>query len=75
MKTERLRELTRDELNQKLKDLQEEQFNLRVRLSLQPPDDPLKIRQLRREVARVRTILHEDKTGIRRLGTGKKILD
>ncbi len=75
MKNERLRELTREELTQKLNDLQQEQFNLQVRRSLQPPDNPLKIRELRREIARVRTILHEDKTGIRHLGTGEKILD
>ncbi len=75
MKTERLRELTREELLQKRRDIDQELFNLRLRRSLQPADNPLLLRTLRREFARIVTILHEDETGIRPLGTGKKILE
>ena len=75
MKIERLRELTREELEQKRQDVRQELFNLRVRRSLQPPDNPLLFRTLRRELARIKTVLHEDESGIRALGTGKKILE
>lgn len=74
MKIERLRELTREELAQKLRDTEEELFNLRLRRSLQPPDNPLLLRSLRRERARILTVLQEDRKGIRPLGTAKKIL-
>ena len=75
MKTERLRELTREELLLKKRDVEQELFNLHLRRSLQPPDNPLVFRTLRREFARIVTVLHEDKSGIRPLGTGKKILE
>ncbi|MBI3873064.1 MAG: 50S ribosomal protein L29 [candidate division Zixibacteria bacterium] len=48
-----------EELSRQLRDLNEEMFNLRVRRSLQPPDNPLLLRTLRRQMARVRTIMHE----------------
>jgi large subunit ribosomal protein L29 len=54
--TDRLREMTREELARELRDLEEELFNLRVRRSLQPPDNPLLMRQLRRQIARVKTV-------------------
>ena len=72
MKTERLRELTRAELVQKHRDIEQELFNLRIRRSLQPPDDPLIFRVLRRQLARVLTILHEDEKNTRPLDSRKK---
>lgn len=75
MKIERLRELTREELLQKRRDTRQELFNLHLRRSLQPPDNPLLFRSLRRQLARIITVLHEDETGIRALGTGRKILE
>lgn len=62
-----MREMTRNELLQKKNDLLDEQFNLRMRRSLKPLDNPLRLRLIRREVAQIETILHEDKTGVRRL--------
>ncbi len=64
MKSERLRELTPEELRHQLRDLEEELFNLRVRRSLQPPDNPLKLRLLRKQVARVKTVMREAALGI-----------
>jgi len=62
-----MREMTRDELEQKKNDLLDEQFNLRMRRSLKPLDNPLRLREIRREVAQIMTILHEDVTGTRKL--------
>jgi large subunit ribosomal protein L29 len=75
VKIERLRELTREELLLRDRDVRQELFNLRLRRSLQPPDNPLLLRTLKRQLARIKTVLHEDDSGIRALGTGKKILE
>ena len=70
----RLREMTREEVELRLHDLQEELQNLRLRAPLKQEGNPLKLRELRRDVARVKTLLHEDARGMRRLAsheTGK----
>jgi large subunit ribosomal protein L29 len=67
-KAARLRELSADELQQRLRDLSEELFNLRFRNSVKQLDNPLKIREVRRDLARIRTVLHEHEKGIRTLG-------
>jgi large subunit ribosomal protein L29 len=59
--------MTREELMQKRTELLEEQFNLRMRKSLKSLDNPLRLRQIRREIAKLMTILNEDKFGIRKL--------
>lgn len=66
-KTGSLREMTRDELLQKQGELLDEQFNLNMRRSLKALDNPLRLRQIRREIARINTILKEDDHGIRKL--------
>lgn len=65
MKIATLRDLTRDELMQKKVDLVDEQFNLQMRRTLKPLDNPLRLRDIRRDVARIETILNEDSRGIR----------
>jgi large subunit ribosomal protein L29 len=65
MKTDLLRELTRDELMQKHHDLLEEYFNLRLRKRVQEITNPLKLRTLRRELAQISTILREDELSVR----------
>jgi large subunit ribosomal protein L29 len=64
MKTDVLRDLTREELMQKHHDLLEEYFNLRLRKRTQEVTNPLKLRTLRREMAQIATILREDEMGI-----------
>ena len=72
MKSERLREMSREELTHQIRELENELFNLRVRRSLQPPDNPLQLRLLRRQLARVKTIMREAELGITSRGAGKK---
>jgi large subunit ribosomal protein L29 len=67
MKPEKYRELTRDELERTARDLREELFNLRFRVSTQKLDNPLRLRYLKRDLARVMTILREDQLGRKRL--------
>ena len=67
LKVRSLREMTRDEIVQKQNELLDEQFNLRMRMSLKALDNPLRIRHLRRELAKIKTVLVEDEKGIRKL--------
>lgn len=73
MKPEKYRELTRDELERNVRDLREELFNLRFRVSSQKLDNPLKIRELRREIARILTIMNEEDKGISRLPGSEEV--
>lgn len=57
-----MRAMTLEELWAKLDELSEDQFNLKFRLQTQPLDDPLRIRKVRREIARVKTLIHEKET-------------
>lgn len=61
------RDLTKDELLQKREELSQESFNLRLRRGVRGLDNPLKLRVLRREMARIETILSEDRTGLRKI--------
>lgn len=56
---DRLREMATEELGRHLRDLQEELFNIRVRRSLQPPSNPVILRHLRRQIARVKTVMSQ----------------
>jgi large subunit ribosomal protein L29 len=64
---EKIRDLTESEIEQKIRDLHEEIFNLRFRNSMRQLQNPLLIRERRREIARLHTILTEHRTGVRKL--------
>lgn len=54
-----LRDLSADDLAKKLKEAKEELFNLRFQAATGQLDNPMRIRQVRREIARVQTIQRE----------------
>jgi large subunit ribosomal protein L29 len=54
-----LRELKTEELEQKLALIQEERFRLAFRRGTEAITNPLQFRAMRREIARLKTILHE----------------
>ena len=54
-----LRGLTTVELEEKVKDLKKELFNLRFQFVAGRVENPAKLKQTRREIARVKTILRE----------------
>jgi large subunit ribosomal protein L29 len=54
-----MRDQTVDELRARVAELREEMFNLRFRNAMKQLDNPLKIREGRRELARILTVLHE----------------
>jgi large subunit ribosomal protein L29 len=57
MKVHEIRELNVDELNGKVKDLQDQVFRLRIQKAMGQLDTPSKMRTVRRELARVQTVL------------------
>ena len=59
MKAEKWREMSGDELQQKMKELTEELFNLRFQLSMGVAKNPSRVRQAKRDLARVQTVLRE----------------
>ncbi len=59
MKITELRSLSKDELLQKEKDLKKELFNLRFRHKMGELENPVKIRDVRKDIARVKTIMRE----------------
>ena len=59
MKAAELRTMTPDELNAKLAELKEELFNLRFQHAINQLENPHKIADVKKDIARVKTILNE----------------
>ena len=59
MKAAQLRELTMEELGDRLDEAKKELFDIRVRSNISPVENPMRLRALRREVARINTLLGE----------------
>ncbi len=56
---ENLREMTVEEIQAHLDQLREEQFRLRFRAATSQLENPMLVRTIRRDIARIRTILRE----------------
>ncbi len=72
MKVFELREKSREELTDLLYGFYKEIFNLRLRRGAQELPNPLRLRTLRRDVARIKTVLREDELDIKKLLEPKK---
>ena len=59
MKTTEIRELSAAELDTKLADLKEELFNLRFQMATGQCENPMKIRDVKKTIARIKTIQRE----------------
>ena len=64
MKPAKVREMGLEELRTKVLELQEQLFRLRVQKSIGQLDNAIKLRETRRDIARVKTVLKE-KQGLR----------
>jgi len=64
MKVKDIREMNDAELVQKIDDLKGELFNLRFRLITGQLENPMRIKEVRKTIARVKTILHERELNI-----------
>ena len=58
MKASEIRENSVEELNGKLADLKKEQFNLRFQKATNQLENTARVRQVRRDIARLRTIIN-----------------
>jgi large subunit ribosomal protein L29 len=72
MKVYELREKSKEELIELLDGYNKELFNLKLRRGAQELPNPLRLRMLRRDIARIKTLLNEDEKGIRKLLEPKK---
>jgi large subunit ribosomal protein L29 len=63
MKAAELRDLTTDELGSKEHDLIDQLFRMRIQKSMGQLDAPDKMRTVRRDLARVKTVLRQKKAG------------
>ena len=54
-----IREMTADELRARVEQLQEEQFRLRFRAATVQLENPMLLRTIRRDIARIKTVLRE----------------
>jgi large subunit ribosomal protein L29 len=63
MDVKELRGLTEAELTEKEQQLKQEVFNLRFQLATGRIENPMKIRQTKRDLARVKTIMREKSRG------------
>ena len=68
MKVKEIRQFSDKELNGRLLELKAELFNLRFQLATGQLDNPLKVSSVRKDIARVKTIIRE-----RELGIGKEV--
>lgn len=59
MKAAEVRDMTIDELNTKLGDLKAELFNLRFQLAVNQLENPMRIKVVRKDIARIKTVLRE----------------
>lgn len=68
MRAEEIRELSADEIKSKVADLEEERFRLRFRSATEQLENPLRLRTIRKDIARLKTVLTERERGDQKNG-------
>jgi large subunit ribosomal protein L29 len=63
MRADEIREMGADDIASRIKELEEEQFRLKFRGATEPLEDPLRLRVIRRDIARLKTIQREKTNG------------
>jgi large subunit ribosomal protein L29 len=63
MRADEVREMGTDDIAARIKELEEEQFRLKFRGATEPLEDPLRLRVIRRDIARLKTIQREKTNG------------
>ncbi len=66
MKTKEVRQFSEAELNLKLRELKGELFNLRFQSATGQLDNPLRIKAVKKDIARIKTIVRERELDIRK---------
>lgn len=60
MKGKEVRDMSAVELNDKLKNLKAELFNLRFQLAVNQLDNPTRITAVKRDIARIKTVIRQN---------------
>jgi large subunit ribosomal protein L29 len=68
-----IREMSEADINARIVDLERERFNLRLASGTRTLDDPLRLRVIRRDVARLKTVLREKVIGIAEAKEPKRV--
>jgi large subunit ribosomal protein L29 len=63
MKAEELRSMSPDQLEEKLGELKKEQFNLRFQRATGQLENTSRVRTVRRDIARIRTVASQRRSG------------
>ena len=71
MKVSELREMNVDDVENKLEEFHEESFNLRFQHVSGQLTSPIRLRQVRRDIAKAHTVLKEHVLGVRALAGGE----
>ena len=69
MRADEIRELGAEDIQARIQDLEEERFRLKFRSATEPLEDPLRLRLIRKDIARLKTIASEREKGIVRAAT------
>ena len=59
MRADEIREMTAADIRTRIAELEEERFRLTFRSATEPLEDPLRLRTLRKDIARLKTVLRE----------------
>ena len=59
MKISEIREMSVDDLNKKLAELKDELFNLRFQHAVNQLEDPMRLKVVKKDIARIKTVLRE----------------
>ena len=59
MRAEEVRELSIEDIRARVAELEEERFRLRFRSATEPLENPLRLRTIRKDIARLKTVLSE----------------
>lgn len=65
MRMQEIKELTKEEIELKLVDAIEEMYNLRFQHAMHQLDNPIRLRDIRKDIARLKTVLREHELDIR----------
>ncbi len=71
MRANEIREMSDEEISGRVAELEEERFRLRFRSATEALDDPLRFRVIRKDIARLRTVLRERQLGAARANTAR----
>jgi large subunit ribosomal protein L29 len=72
MLSNEIRELTNADIESRIRDLEEERFRLQFRNATEPLEDPLRLRVIRKDIARLKTVLRERQNTSARTGAATR---